>query len=69
MHGSPSYATAAALKGKARAIDGPIADSVDQLETQGARILRAVRNKMEERGRLLREIVCAQARSSACSPD
>jgi len=68
LHDSTSYATAASHKGKARAVDGPIADSADQLEVQGARILRAVRGKMEERGRLLREMVCAQVGSSTCGP-
>jgi hypothetical protein len=60
LHDSTSYATAVSLKGKAKANDGPSIGFAEQLEAQGAGILRVVRSKMEERGRLLREIVRAQ---------
>lgn len=53
------YATAASLKGKAKAKDGPSNGFAEQLEGRGAGIIRVVRSKMEERGRLLREMVCA----------
>ena len=67
-HHSTFYATAASLKGKAKVADGPIADFAEHLEAQGARILRVVRGKVQERARLLREAVCTQVVLSIVVP-
>lgn len=54
---SAFYATATALKGKAKASDNKTPDIISELESEGARVLRVVRGRMAERARLLKEVV------------